>query len=144
MMAMNDDLYPIHDELCAGGRNNFKCRIFYLQPHEAGDENNKLQEYIGTLYPYVFASPEAEENIEQGPRKLAEKSIENGKFAECTVKKLWNYFMHRPPLDSEADIISAMANDFANDNYNFRNLVKQIITRDEYIQSERFGMEDPS
>ena len=53
-------------------------------------------------------------------------------------EEAWNYFMQRAPLDSEADLISALANDFASDNYNFRNLVKQIITQ-EYIQSERFG-----
>ena len=143
-MAMNDDTYPVYDETCANGNNGFKCRLFYLQPDEAGDADSKLQEYIGTLYPYVFAGAESQENIPEGPRKIAEKSIANGKFATCTVKKLWNYFMHRPPLDSEADIISAMANDFAGDGYNFKNLVKRIVTRDEYIYSERFGMEDPS
>ena len=144
MMAMNEDTFPVYDEACATGNNSFKCRIFYLQPSEAGEVDSKLQEYIGTLYPYVFADEQSQENIETGPRKLAEKSIDNGKFAACTVRKLWNYFMHRPPQDSQADIINAMANDFANDNYNFKNLVKRIITRDEYIYSERFGMEDPS
>ncbi|MBT6434979.1 MAG: DUF1585 domain-containing protein [Deltaproteobacteria bacterium] len=144
MMAMNEDKFPVFDQNCAEGRNNAICRLFYLQPNEAGDVDSKLQDYIGTLYPYVFTDTESQDNITQGPRKLAQKAIDRGDFAECTVKKLWNYFMKRPPLDSEADLMSALANDFAGDNYNFRNLVKRIITRDEYIQSERFGMEDPS
>jgi hypothetical protein len=142
MLAMNDDVFPVVNETCTTQNNNFQCRLFYLQPDEA--THDKLQEYIGTLYPYVFASAESQDSIEIGPRKLAEKAIERGDFAECTVKKLWNYFMHRPPQDAEADIISALANDFASDNYNFRNLVKRIISRNEYIESERFGMEDPS
>jgi len=142
MTALNDESFPVVNDTCTTQNNNFLCRIFYLQPDEATHE--KLEEYIGTLYPYVFASEESKDSIEQGPRKLALKAIERGDFAECTVKKVWNYFMHRAPLDSEADTISALANDFAGDNYNFKNLVKRIITRDEYIQSERFGMEDPS
>ena len=80
MMAVNEEDYPIFDQNCAEGRNNARCRLFYLQPNEAGDVDSKLQEYIGTLYPYVFADAESQDNITQGPRKLAQKAIDRGDF----------------------------------------------------------------
>lgn len=143
LLSMDEENFPMQDTACADpDNNNFRCRLFYLRPSEA--THDKLQEYIGTLYPYVFADDVAQENIELGPRKIAEAIIERGDFALCTVKKLWAHFMHRPPTPAESAAISALANEFASGGYNFRALVKSIVTRPEYMESERFGWEGPS
>ena len=58
----------------------------------------------------------------------------------CTVTRLWRHLMHRDPTDEESALVSELANDFASSGYSFKALVKALVTRDEYILSERFGL----
>ena len=138
--AMNTDLFPIYNERCTepNARNNFACRLFYLTPNAA--THDKLQEYIGTLNAYVFLDEEHEQNVEEGPIRLAQEAIESGQFATCTVTRLWRHLMHRDPYDEEVAVISELANEFASNGYSFKELVRSLIKREEYRLSERFGV----
>jgi uncharacterized protein (DUF1800 family) len=137
---MNTDLFPIYNERCTepNARNNFACRLFYLTPNAA--THDKLQEYIGTLNAYVFLDEEHEQNVEEGPIRLAQEAIESGQFATCTVTRLWRHLMHRDPYDEEVAVISELANEFASNGYSFKELVRSLIKREEYRLSERFGV----
>ena len=53
LSALNEDIFPAVLDDCQNPNNNSRiCRLFYLQPDEATHE--KLQAYVGSLYPYVY------------------------------------------------------------------------------------------
>ena len=78
-----------------------KCFRFYeLDP--VGEE----EPFRGMLNSYVFRTGEDIERIEQGPSRLAQESIDSGRFAGCTVRRMWTHFMRREPtLDESAKVL---------------------------------------
>ncbi|MCA9554155.1 MAG: hypothetical protein KC933_29240 [Myxococcales bacterium] len=106
----------------------FKCYRYYeLEP--VGEE----QAYAGMLNAYVFRTPEEVENIEVGPSKLAQDSLQSGRFAQCTVRRLWSHFMRREPtLDEAAEVIPDLAAVFEASDHDLKALVKTIVSHPAY------------
>jgi hypothetical protein len=106
----------------------FRCFRFYnVQP--VGEE----EQYRNLLRPYVFRTAEETAKLEQGPAALAQASIDSGKFASCTVRKLWGYYMRREPTpDEEATVVPKLAADFKSGGYKLKDLVKAIVTQPAY------------
>ena len=106
----------------------FRCFRFYnTQP--VGEEIP----YQGQLRPYTFRTPEEVTKLETGPSALAQASIDSGKFASCTVRKMWGYYMRREPTpDEEATVVPKLATDFKNGGYKVKDLVKAIVTQPAY------------
>ena len=85
------------------------------------------------LNAYTFRTPAEVANIEQGPRKLVNESVESGRFGGCTTRKMWSYFMRRDPTaDEETKIIPELTQTFEASNYNLKALIKAIVTHPAY------------
>ncbi len=106
----------------------FRCfRLYELDP--VGEEIP----YQGLLNAYVFRTEEQRSYIDQGPRHLAEESVSSGRFASCTTRKMWTYFMRRDPTaEEEAAVLPGIQSKFVEDGYNLRTLVKEIVSQPAY------------
>ena len=106
----------------------FRCFRFY-QVDAVGEETPfKLE-----LKPYVFRTDEQVARLEAGPGELAAESISSGRFATCTVRKLWAYFMRRlPTAEEEATVVQELVKAFTDDHYRLRGLVKAIVSQPAY------------
>lgn len=105
-----------------------RCDRFY-QLNGVGEE----LPYVGMLRSYVFRSTAQRAAIEEGPARLAQQSIASGAFARCTARRMWTHFMKRAPTaDEEATVIETLAGDFAQDDYNVKNMVKRLVMQPAY------------
>ena len=106
----------------------FRCFRFYnVQP------TPQEEPYRNLLRPYVFRTPEEVAKLEAGPAALAQASIDSGKFASCTVRKMWGYYMRREPTpDEEATVVPKLAADFKASNYKLKDLIKAVVTQPAY------------
>lgn len=107
----------------------FRCFRFYL--YEAKDPQEAT--FLGLLRPYTFRTADDVTAIETGPSHLAQQSIMSGRFAGCTVRKLWTYFMRRAPTaEEELSVIPELQQAFEEDGHRVRGLVRRIVTHPAY------------
>ncbi|MBK7865073.1 MAG: hypothetical protein IPJ65_42050 [Archangiaceae bacterium] len=106
----------------------FRCFRFYnVQP--VGEE----AAYRDLLRPYVFRTAPEVANLEVGPAALARASIDSGKLASCTVRKLWGFYLRREPTpEEEQTVVPQLAADFSSGGYHLKQLVKAIVTQPAY------------
>ena len=106
----------------------FQCfRYYELDP--VGEE----VPYQGMLNAYVFRGPEDVENIEAGPGRLVQDSLQSGRFASCTVRRLWTHLMRREPtLDESAEVLPDLSAVFEASDHDLKALVKTIVSHPAY------------
>lgn len=106
----------------------FRCVRFYeIDP--VGEEIP----FAYQLNPYVFRTEEQVQNIEVGPRKLAESSIDSGRFSTCTARKMWTHFMRRPPtVEEEEKVIPEVIAAYDAGGQTLRSMVKAIVSHPAY------------
>jgi hypothetical protein len=106
----------------------FQCyRLYELDP--IGEEIP----YQGLLNSYVFRTEQERAFIDEGPRHLADDSVSSGRFASCTARKMWTYFMRREPTaDEEANVLPSMQQRFVDGGYNLKTLIKEIVSQPAY------------
>ncbi len=110
----------------------FRCSRFYKV--EAVGEEIPFQYNLNA---YVFRTPAEVANIEAGPAHLAEQAIASGSFATCTARKLWTHLMRRSPsADEEATVIPGLAQDFKDNGYRLKRLVKRIVLNPAYGRAQ--------
>jgi hypothetical protein len=106
----------------------FRCFRFYMM-----DPVGEEVPYRGLLRPYVFRTDEEVQRLETGPSALVQDSIDSGRFATCTVRKLWNNYLRRMPTpEEEATVVPQLAADFKAQGYRLKGLVKSLVTQPAY------------
>lgn len=135
---LNEDTFPEDNPACTTpqGALNPACRRLYLTQALHADE----EPYVGKLLPYVFADDTRKENIRIGPRGIARDAIDSGAFASCTVNKMWQHYMSRDAVDSDAEAVAALTAQFKQ-GYSIRSLIQSIVNRPEYVKAGRFAGE---
>tara|TARA_B100000674_G_scaffold440361_1_gene403222 strand:+ start:437 stop:2041 length:1605 start_codon:yes stop_codon:yes gene_type:complete len=143
---LDEDTYPMMREDCLNGSRSGICRNYYFIDPRHEDE----MPYKGYLLAYVFADAlgtqeegsadgDYSNNITEGPRGLAQRSIDNGTFAQCTVSKLWTRLLAREPTASEAEELIRLTEAFIASNYNMRSLAREIVSSDAYRGGSGYG-----
>jgi hypothetical protein len=135
-MMTDATLFPRRLDRCIGASDAF-CRSFYVTQPDA--------ENAGALIPYQYepAHPGLglAENIEAGPRPLAERAIESGELARCTARKLFYVLMGRSiradgEEQDEAALLDSLAQEFMASGYDFRKLVEKVVTLPQYGRND--------
>lgn len=105
-----------------------RCVRFY-EVEPVGEE----LPYFGNLHAYVFRSPDEVENIEEGPARLVGASIDSGRFATCTARRMWTHFMRRTPTaEEERDVLPSLVTTYESSGSSLRALVKAIVALPAY------------
>jgi hypothetical protein len=137
---LNTKDFPVYLKACdddpAKSRRNATCRrLYFFDPHHP-----KEQKYKGQLISYMFATPQMKQNIEVGPRLLAQKAITSGEFASCTTRKMWKWFTGAAASSQQEQLIKNLTGQFKQKNYNLKQLIKAIVTTAEYKQGRLLGL----
>lgn len=129
-MASHPVLFPPVNEACIGSGNAF-CRRFYV--------TDRRSPAAGKLLAYEFeaAHPDYPGIIEAGPAGLAQRLIQDGTFARCTIRRLFTRLLKRDLLiderdDRERELLEQLAGEFAASDYDFQALVERLVTLPEY------------
>lgn len=95
--------------------------------------------YLGYFEPLAFSSSSRgfgddaiADAVDGGPLALAQKAIDDGSFAACTTKKVYGWVMGREAADIDELELSVLAAEFASGGYDFKALVRALVTSDAY------------
>ncbi len=129
LATLDREKYPEFLEKCAkAGNNDNFCRQYYFTRPNHPDE----EEYRGYLKSYIFADKLMKNNIEKGPRNLADQAIQGGAFASCVSRKMWGWFAGDPTPTEER--VKILAEGFTKGQYKLLDLIKAVVTSPEYKQ----------
>ncbi|MCB9638059.1 MAG: hypothetical protein H6727_04030 [Myxococcales bacterium] len=129
LATLDPEKYPSFLEKCAkAGTNDRFCRDYYFTRPNHPDE----EEYRGYLNSYIFADKRMKENIEKGPRNIADQAIQGGAFASCVSRKMWGWFAGDPTPTEER--IKVLSDRFSNSQFKLLDLIKAVVTSPEYKQ----------
>ena len=130
--------FPAEREDClscalSGGNCSNECRRYYLTT--ALDEQEVP--YLGKLRAYNFMRDEHLTNIERGPRLLAYTEIAGQRLPRCVARRSAEWLLGREMSESMASErdrawLDQLGLRFARSGYQFRSLIKDIITDERY------------
>lgn len=132
--------YPSYLARCAACARDpdrqcdFICQRFYVS--EIG--HDKQAPYAGVLRSYEFRDQAEIDNLEAGPEKLVAEAIESGRLASCVAEKLFTRLYQRAPTaDEKAFDLPRHAQAFTASGYDFKALVKALVTDPAYRRMVR-------
>ena len=130
-LMSDDTVFPIDDPDCVKDNPSGFCARFYVTDATA--------DHPGKLFPYQYSQehPEYIDDINAGPRQLAQQIIDDGTFANATVTELFTFFLKRAPITDgsifdEQKTIGDLASGFKKNGYDFVWLAEQIVTLRQY------------
>ena len=88
----------------------------------------KEKDFFGWLEAYQFRLDEHFPNVEVGPKLLFEKKIVDGTIANCSVKNAIRWLIRRDLQPYEEDWLEELAQGFAATGYDYKEMVKAIVT----------------
>jgi len=137
---LDETNFPGFNPACAAANagSNANCRRFYMIAPGHPDE----VPFRGYLRSLVFADTERQENIRNGPRALAQTAIDNGAFASCVTKQMFERLMAREPNELDQEMLGELESTLVGTNYDLRALIESIVKRPEYAEAGRFDAKE--
>ena len=106
-----------------------ECRSYYLTRALSPQE----RPYLGMLNGMVFRREEHMHNLDLGPKLLVRTMVANNLLPQCTARRTAEWLLGRE-MNQEGDDkwLDALAWQFVQDGFSYRQLVKSIITSERY------------
>lgn len=132
LFFMDTKTYPAFKPDCSSTRTNRNtCKDYFTNATHPDQE-----QYRGRLKAYLFSTEQMKKNIELGPIGIAKEAISSNTFATCTTTNLWGWFVGAPKPSPE--LMDTFASKFRSSKYNFRALLKEILTHPAYAQGRLY------
>ncbi|MEE2827611.1 MAG: hypothetical protein VX498_00365 [Myxococcota bacterium] len=129
---LDTDEYPAFSQECydcaINGGCNSVCRAYYV----TSAFNEQEEPYLGWLAPYKFRRDDHKANVEDGPRRLVETTVEDGRLTNCTVRTAAEWMVGRTMYEFEEDWLVDLQTDFVDSGYSYRELVRGVVTSPVY------------
>jgi hypothetical protein len=140
-MYLDPQQFPVFNSRCAacahnGGAGNcdFTCQRFYVS--EIG--HPKEAPFAGVLKSYEWRTEAEIANLEAGPKKLVEETLADGRLSSCVTQKVFERLYRREMTEDERIYqLPELARQFRDSNYDFRALVKRLVTAPGYRRMVR-------
>jgi hypothetical protein len=127
--------FPKQRDACAGSNSEF-CKRFYVTGGPRA----------GYLKPLEFAAKhdDYEARFDAGPRRVVKEAIWEdgeeggealtgaGSFAGCAARRAFVQYLRRTPTLEEEETIDELATSFAEGGFDYRGLVRAVVTNDAY------------
>lgn len=131
-MSLSEDAYPTIGGPCTPPYLSIEQIFMCTRLYETDPVGEEIP-FRGYLNAYVHRSANEQMSITEGPRRLVQSSLESGRLAACTVKRMWGKLMRRDPTAEELrEVLPELEATFTGANYDLRALAKAIVTRPAY------------
>lgn len=136
---LDPDIFPTYQARCAncarnGGNCDFICNRFYVSEIGHPDE----RPYAGVLKAYQWRDEDEIAKVEAGPGALVQKAIDDGRIARCAAEQLFERLYKRTPsVEEKREHIARFAAAFVDSDYDFKALVKTMVTDPAYRRMAR-------
>jgi hypothetical protein len=126
--------FPAQNSACIGQGDDPYCSHYLTAATHPDDEP-----YLGWFKPLLFSEadkghgdPAIAAAVAGGPRALGQKAIDSGAFASCTSRRVWSWIMGREPDAIDAAELQLLTEHFIDTNYDFEDLVRQLVESPAY------------
>jgi hypothetical protein len=133
-MYLDPATFPATDPNCAtcaitGQFCTPRCRSFYVtNPLNAEDSR-----YAGTLFGYLYRTPEELPRIDQGPAGLVASALSTGELQSCAVRTTWRRLVGRNLSEEETrEVLPELTRQFDASQHSYRALVRVIVNAPAY------------
>lgn len=124
--------FPAFSEECAScassGTCSRACRDFYVTAPLAPEQ----EPYVGSLNAFSFLQDRHTPHVELGPSLLVAQTVGDGRLPRCVAKRTAEWLLGREMGPDDDDWVDALGQDFASGGFRYRELVKEIVTSDNY------------
>lgn len=125
--------YPSFSEECNEAARQGSVHTSY---HECKDKgylvDSEHEEMVGWYWSHALLYEEEQHYPIVGPRIFFQQNIVNQKIPKCVVQKTAQYFLGRTLSIEDLDWKRTLSQDFINNNYNYKQLVRDIVTSEQY------------
>lgn len=104
-----------------------RCDAYIVNPTD-----DRYDPYIGSLQALQFRPDAQHGRIDAGPGALVESQIANGRIPECLTRKTATWLLGRSPAPDDDPWIDDWNAALLSSGWDYRTLVKQIVTSDTY------------
>ncbi len=117
-------------EACAltGLQCSAECKTFYITKATSPEE----LPFRGWLMAYDFLRPEHVAHVEEGPRLLAMRAIVDDRLPTCVARHAAEWLLGRAVQPEEEGWLAETTYDFVSGGFEFRDVVKAIVTSATY------------
>ena len=125
--------FPAWSEACewcaeTGESCSEECAAYYLVDPLSSEEDP----YVGWLKSYEFLEERHTSHAEEGPTLLVNSTIVDGRLPTCVAEKTAAWLLGRDIEPYEEPWIDELAATFSASDFRYRELVKAIVTSDNY------------
>lgn len=129
---LDADEYPAFSQDCYdcaidGGCSPI-CRAYYV----TSALNEQEEPYLGWLNAYKFRRDDHMANVEEGPRRMIETTMTDGRFTNCTTRTAAQWLLGREMQEFEEPWIDDLEQGFIDTTHSYRQLVRDIVTSPVY------------
>ena len=134
---LDPQTHPPFDQACqacalSGGDCPDRCDNHYLtQPL-----NSEQDDYLGWLLSYEFLEDRHQSHVEEGPTLLVNTTVTDGRLPDCITTKTAEWLMGREMTEVDGPWLDQLSTDFVGGDFQYKALVKQIITSDNYRRTQ--------
>lgn len=130
---LDPEAFPAEREDCrqcgmTGQLCSRECRNFYITQTLSPLEDR----YIGMLEVFSFLKDQHIPNVDFGPKLLAQKTVVDDRFPNCTARRAMEGLFGRELNAEEEAWLSELARRFVASQYSYKELVKAIVTSPVY------------
>jgi hypothetical protein len=129
---LNQSVYPAYDPDCATcavqGGCSTQCNSYYVVKALSPKEN----EFFGWLKPYLFRHDAHLANVEEGPHLLVKRLAQDERLPVCMARRAVRWLWGRNVAESEQGMLGELAQSFMMGGYNFKELIKAVVTSPAY------------
>ena len=130
-------IFPLVNPACVSANPSAMCSRFYVTHADAHNPGSLLTRQWADVHPEYLDHMVGGGDVPAGPRQWARQLIADGTFAQCTVKRMFSYFMKRDmhvagDQSDDLDLLQSLADGFQSSNYSLPWLVQQVVTLPEY------------
>jgi NAD-dependent dihydropyrimidine dehydrogenase PreA subunit len=115
----------------SGRRCSAECRLHYVTRALSPEETP----FLGRLDAFRFLRAEHQAHVEMGPKLLVANAIVDDRFPRCVARRALEGMLGRPVRPAESDLVAAAGRRFVQSGYDYRALVKSIVTSAMYRRS---------
>ncbi|MCO4769144.1 MAG: DUF1549 domain-containing protein [Deltaproteobacteria bacterium] len=105
-----------------------ECRNYYVVDPISSEEDP----WVGWMQSYEFIESRHQENIELGPQLLVASGVVDGRLPRCVAQKTAGWLLGRDLAEVEEDWLDEIAGRFADGQFNYKALVRDILTSERY------------
>lgn len=125
--------FPRYSEECAWcAETGASCSAECVKYYEVDPATAEEDPYVGWMQSYMYLEDRYYHHIEQGPKALVAQTVADGRLPTCVARTTAGWLLGREVNEHEEAWVDDLAADFVTEGFQYKELVRDIVTSPSY------------